>query len=422
LIAFITQKCVPLTSKDLFSGIRHSNRSLRLISQLRKRRFVSIPLISGDLLLALVKAPAVANAGCEPPLKRPLVVAVAGCEGLPRRPPVVVVAGFEPPLKRPLVVAGGGFGLLPKRPLVVVVTGFEPPLKRPLVVADGGFGLLPKRPPVVVVAGFEPPLKRPLVVAGGGFGLLPKRPLVVVVIGFEPPLKILLVVADGGFGLLPKRPPVVVVVTGFEPPLKRLFVVADGGFGLLLKRPLVVVVTGFEPPLKRLFVVADGGFGLLPRRPPVVAVAGCEPLSEILPPPFCAGVLEGLWLNPENGRGISAAVLIDVTSGLVPVVVEFPSPPDRLSVAGVTWMNDPKGLDSGNFFWSNVSKLLPTDALNPATGLFGVLGPEVAEVGDVLIELKVGNRPPELGARNELLELTVSFGGVADADRVGSGV
>jgi hypothetical protein len=363
-----------------------------LISQLRKRRFVSIPLISGDLLLALVKAPAVADAGCEPPLKRPLVVAVAGCEGLPRRPPVVVVAGFEPPLKRPLVVAGGGFGLLPKRPLVVVVTGFEPPLKRPLVVADGGFGLLPKRPPVVVVAGFEPPLKRPLVVAGGGFGLLPKRPLVVVVIGFEPPLKILLVVADGGFGLLPKRPPVVVVVTGFEPPLKR---------------PLVV---------------ADGGFGLLPRRPPVVAVAGCEPLSEILPPPFCAGVLEGLWLNPENGRGISAAVLIDVTSGLVPVVVEFPSPPDRLSVAGVTWMNDPKGLDSGNFFWSNVSKLLPTDALNPATGLFGVLGPEVAEVGDVLIELKVGNRPPELGARNELLELTVSFGGVADADRVGSGV
>jgi len=85
-------------------------------------------------------------------------------------------------------------------------------------------------------------------------------------------------------------------------------------------------------------------------------------------------------------------------------------------------MKDPKGLDSGNSFWPNVSKILPTDALYPATGLFGVLGLEVAEVGDVLFELEVGNRPPELGSRNELLELTVSFGGVADADRVGSGV
>lgn len=93
-----------------------------------------------------------------------------------------------------------------------------------------------------------------------------------------------------------------------------------------------------------------------------------------------------------------------------------------MPVVGVAWLVDPKGLDSADFFWPNVSKILPAVALNPATGPVGVLGLEVAEVGIGLFELEVGNRLPELAARNDLLELTVSLSGVTGPDREGSGV
>lgn len=74
-------------------------------------------------------------------------------------------------------------------------------------------------------------------------------------------------------------------------------------------------------------------------------------------------------------------------------------------------------MDFADFSWLDVADVLPAGALT-----VGVFGLGVAEAGIVLFELEVGSRPPELEARNELLELTFSFGGVADADRVCSGV
>jgi hypothetical protein len=287
------------------------------------------------------------------------------------------------------------------------------------VVVDAGCELLPRRPPV------EPPPKRPPVVADAGLESLTKG-LTVVTDDFETPPQILFVVADAGF----------------EPPPKELPVVSDAGFEPLPNELPVLGNAGFE---KRLSVVVDAGFGLLAKELPVAANtgletglsvvvdAGCELLLKRLPPPFCAGVLKRLWPNPrpnpESGRWLVAATSIGVPSGLVPVVVVvvvvvvgFPSPPNRLLVVGVAWLDDPKELDSVDFFWFNVAKILTAGALDPATGPFGVFGLEVVEVGIVLFEPEVGNRPLELAVRNELLELTVSFSGVADADREDNGV
>lgn len=72
-------------------------------------------------------------------------------------------------------------------------------------------------------------------------------------------------------------------------------------------------------------------------------------------------------------------------------------------------------MDSADFFWPDVAEVPPTGALT-----FGVFGIEVAEAVIVLFELEVGNRPPELEARDELLVPTFSLGGVAEAGLFGS--
>jgi hypothetical protein len=113
-------------------------------------------------------------------------------------------------------------------------------------------------------------------------------------------------------------------------------------------------------------------------------------------------------------------------SGFAAVVVECPSPPNRPPIVGVawpddSWPDDSEGLDSVNSVWFDFAKTLPASALKPAAGSFDFLRPEEAEVRIALFEPKV-NRPSELAAGDELLELAVSFDGIADADCVGRGL